>query len=159
MTTQSSLQYSFYIHPFTHTHIHTVHLLAALCCCMRAIRGSASCPRTPRHADLEDWGSNCRPSGWRTTTLPLSHSRPRLCSTMTLQPMQRVCRYRESWFGTRDSPIHKCCDKLTYSKMVFPQLSPLSTTVLNILYLHQCERNPLNYKWKWHEHLPRVLTR
>ena len=41
-------------------------------------RGSVSCPRTIQHADGEDWGSNCLLSGWRTTTLPLSHSHPLL---------------------------------------------------------------------------------
>ena len=47
LTTQSTLQDSF---TFTqsHTHIHTVHLLAALCCSI--IRGS--CSRTLRHADF-----------------------------------------------------------------------------------------------------------
>ena len=30
------------------------------------LRGLVSCTRTLRHADMEDWGSNCRPSGWRT---------------------------------------------------------------------------------------------
>ena len=40
----------------------------------RPFRGSVSCPRTLRHADGEDWGLNCRPSEWRTTTLPHSHT-------------------------------------------------------------------------------------
>ena len=34
-----------------------------------AFRGSVSCPRTHWHADGEDWGLNCQPFGWRTTTL------------------------------------------------------------------------------------------
>ena len=39
---------------------------------------SASCSRTLRHADFfwEDWGSNCQPSGWRTTTLPSQRLSP-----------------------------------------------------------------------------------
>ena len=75
MTTQSSLQYSFYIHPFTHTFIQCIYYQHFVVL-WGPIRCSASCPRTLRHVDLEDWGSNCRPSGWETTTLPLSHSRP-----------------------------------------------------------------------------------
>ena len=76
MTTQSSLQYSFYIHPVTH--IHTVHLLAALCCSMRHNLGFSIL--------LKDT-SACRfvgKTGDRTANLqvggqplyPLSHSRP-----------------------------------------------------------------------------------
>ena len=56
-------------------------------------RGSVSCPRT--HADWEDWGSNCRPSGWRTTTLPLCRSRKKimwLCPHVTKSSIQH-------WYG------------------------------------------------------------
>ncbi|XP_062258428.1 high affinity cGMP-specific 3',5'-cyclic phosphodiesterase 9A isoform X2 [Platichthys flesus] len=69
MTTQSALHYSF---TFTQSHTHSYSAsIPALCYSMGAIQGSASCPRTLRHADCSDWGSNRRPSGWRTTRRPL----------------------------------------------------------------------------------------
>ena len=48
-----------------------------ICVLWGTIRGSASCSRTLRH----DWGSNCRPSGWRTTTLPPQPQPPNLWLT------------------------------------------------------------------------------
>ena len=68
MTTQSSSQYSF---TFTHSHTHSYSASMSSTCLF--YEGQFG---TLQHADGEDWGSNCRPSGWRTTTLPLSHSRP-----------------------------------------------------------------------------------
>ena len=47
MTTQSSLQYSFYIHPVTHTFIQCTLLFYEA-----QFGGSASCSRTLRHADF-----------------------------------------------------------------------------------------------------------
>ena len=75
MTTQSPLQYSF---TFTFTFIQCIYKQHFVVLWW-AIQGSASCPRTLRHADGEDWGSNCRPASWRTTALSLSHSRPINC--------------------------------------------------------------------------------
>ena len=85
MTTQSALQYSF---TFTHSHTHSysASISSTFFVLWGAIQGLASCPRTLRQADGEYWGSNCRLSGWRTTTLLLSHSRPVmnwLCSIMS----------------------------------------------------------------------------
>ena len=66
MTTQSSLQYSF---TFTQSHIHTVHLLAALCCSMRHNSGFSILLKDTSACRFFGLGSNCRHSGWRTTTL------------------------------------------------------------------------------------------
>ena len=59
MTTQSALQYSFYIHPVTH--IHTVHLLAALLLFYEAQFGVQHLAQGHFGMQIfwEDWGSNC----------------------------------------------------------------------------------------------------
>ena len=64
--------YSTVLHSPSHTHIHSVHLLAALCRSMRHNYGFSILLKDTSACRLfwEDWGSNCRPSGWRTTTLP-----------------------------------------------------------------------------------------
>ena len=64
------------LHSPIHTHIHTVHLLAALCCSMRGNSGFSILPKDTSACRWGRLGMNCRPSGWRTTALPLSHSRP-----------------------------------------------------------------------------------
>ena len=65
MTTQSSLQFSFYIRPVISS---TLLFYEAQFGVQHLAQG---------HFGMqiffwEDWGSNCRPSGWRTTTLPPS---------------------------------------------------------------------------------------
>ena len=67
MTTQSALQY----HSPIHTHSYSASN-SSIFFLWGAIRGSASCTRTLRHADGED----CQPSGWRMTSISLSHSCP-----------------------------------------------------------------------------------
>ena len=59
--------YSTVLHSPSHTHIHTVHLLP-----MRHNSGFSILLKDTSACRffLEDWGLNCRPSGWRTTTLP-----------------------------------------------------------------------------------------
>ena len=71
MTTQSALQYSF---TFTH-------LCASISSTLLFYEAQFGVQHLAQgHFGMqicwEDRGSNCRPSGWRTTTLPVSHSRP-----------------------------------------------------------------------------------
>ena len=67
-----------------HTHIHTVHLLAALIFSMTAIWGFSI---LPKDTSASRWGrlwSNCRPSGRRTPALHFSH---KLLYTRGRQPL------------------------------------------------------------------------
>ena len=73
MTTQSALQYSL---PFTHSHTHWYS--ASMGSSFFSMRGHSGFSIFPKDTSACRWGrleSNCRPSSWRTTALPLRHSR------------------------------------------------------------------------------------
>ena len=70
MTTQSTLQYNF---TFTQSHTHSYS--ASISCTLLFYEAQFGVQHLAQgHFGMqffwEDWGSNCQPSGWRTTTLP-----------------------------------------------------------------------------------------
>ena len=62
-----------------------MHLLAALCCSMRGNSGFSILLKDTSACRWGRLGIELTTSGWRTTTLPLSHSRPKLCSGVALR--------------------------------------------------------------------------
>ena len=83
VTTQSSLQYSF---TFTQSHTHSYS--ASISSTLSVYKAQFGVQHLAQgHFDMqiwEDWGSNCRPSGWRTTTLPSQPQPPQGCGLIWL---------------------------------------------------------------------------
>ena len=114
MTTQSSLQYSF---TFTqsHTHSHSASISSTLLFYEAQFRVQHL---AQGHFGMqifffwEDWGSNCRPSGWRTTHTMVQTS---MWTTTSQNHITDLCR-------TIDNKTNKWKDVTRQDKLLLPKL-------------------------------------